>query len=214
MRRIIGLYGKKGVGKNFVADRIAKVIDKKTTQPESPPYRMFAFADPIKRFCVDALGLPGKACYGNDQDKATLTDYDWGQMPFSHQKTGRMTVREVMQVVGTELGRNIWGKGIWADCLTRNIGRYLDDPKVKVAFAIVTDVRFPNEVEAIKQCGGKVWVIRGPQRIARTSRGDEHESEKLQDDMCGDAIILNDRGFTERDIDCQVEDLINREFKK
>tara|TARA_R100001244_G_scaffold120565_1_gene90177 strand:- start:2776 stop:3039 length:264 start_codon:yes stop_codon:yes gene_type:complete len=51
--------------------------------------------------------------------------------------------------------------------------------------AIVPDVRFPNEADAIKQAGGKVI------RLTRSPHDDQHESETALDDYEGFDHVLD-----------------------
>lgn len=84
---------------------------------------------------------------------------------------GPMTGRDVMQFVGTEIFRRMYGN-IWADATIRKIKQ--DNPTM----AIVCDVRFPNEVEAIQKAGGKVLRL-----LRDVYEGqDQHSSETALDD--------------------------------
>jgi hypothetical protein len=60
-----------------------------------------------------------------------------------------MTAREVLQYVGTDMMRKM-STNVWAAALIRQIKAEGSQ------FAIVTDVRFPNEVKVIQDAGGKV----------------------------------------------------------
>ncbi len=87
------------------------------------------------------------------------------------QEPGQMTAREVMQYVGTEIFRKMYGN-VWIDSLIRRIER--EDTHL----AIVTDVRFPNEVEGIQKAEGKVIrLLRDP-----SDGKDQHDSETALDD--------------------------------
>lgn len=64
-------------------------------------------------------------------------------------KQGPMTAREVLQYWGTEIFRRQY-HDVWADACIRKIR------KSGCRFAVITDCRFPNEVEAVQKAGGKV----------------------------------------------------------
>ena len=82
-----------------------------------------------------------------------------------------MTAREVMQYVGTEIFRKMYGN-VWVDSTIRKIKQ--DNPTM----AIVCDIRFPNEVEGVQQVGGKVLrLLRDPYQGE-----DQHASETALDD--------------------------------
>ena len=60
-------------------------------------------------------------------------------------------VRQLMQRLGTEAGRNLFGENFWVDQFFSTH---------KVGSLIVTDVRFPNEAQAIKDRGGIIVRIK------------------------------------------------------
>lgn len=81
-------------------------------------------------------------------------------------RSGTMTAREVMQVFGTDIMRNMLSDVIWVNATFRRIHR--DNPKV----ALITDLRFPSEMNALDQNGG--YIIRLDRQI---TSGDLHPSE-------------------------------------
>lgn len=172
--KLIGLCGKKGVGKDFVADQILLVLASAGMRTERA-----AFADPIKHFCIDVLGLQEELVKGNDRDKNKDTKYEWIRMPehirnkfsASGQVMGKyMTIRQIMQLFGTEIGREMFDPEIWTNYMERRI------KKSKAEYMIITDVRFPNEVNLVKKFKGEIWEICGPQRGAPKT-ADKHLSE-------------------------------------
>lgn len=102
--------------------------------------------------------------------------------------------RVVLQKRGTEEGRDVFGPDIWINILEQWMKLYASRG---IERFIITDVRFPNEVEFIKKKGGKVIRIESPNRV-RNRRywekiKDEHISEKALDDYKNfDYIIHND----------------------
>ena len=157
-----------------------------------PFLKNYSFADLLKKnVCIDVLGLTREQCYGTDAQKDSPTHLRWEDMPgvitemlpeldesevetvggrlgpyyqrlrngVVYHKAGPMTGREVLQFVGTEIFRKMYGN-VWADSTLRRI--ISEDSQ----FAVITDVRFPNEVEAIKKAGGKVL---------RLTRNGEHK---------------------------------------
>ena len=159
--KIIGFAGKKGVGKNFVADLVAEVLREAGLVVEQD-----ALANPIKDFCEKVLGLDPKILHGNDEAKNAPTQYRWENMPkWLRKKTGHLTGfmshRKVMQVFGTELCREIWDPRVWSKALGRRTERCDAD------FLLITDARFSDEVESIQARGGQVWNVVGPRAVAR-----------------------------------------------
>lgn len=170
---IIALSGKKGAGKNtvssFIRDYFSRVYYKGSRNGISFCIEV-AFADLLKQFCIDVLGLERSQCYGSDDEKNTPTKYKWADV--APQCNGFMTGREVMQIFGTESVR-AWFGNVWADATIRKIVKELP------ALAIITDNRFPSEVEAVLgQPNG--YTI----RLTRSLPGnDKHSSEVALDDF-------------------------------
>jgi len=156
-----------------------------------PFIKNYSFADALKRdICINILGLSYDMCYGSDEDKNLPTHLKWEDMPgvvtrtevqknnwdtlqlgwltVVYHEPGYMTARDVMQFLGTQIFRKMYDD-VWAKSCINKINR--DQPDL----AVITDCRFPNEVEAIKQAGGKII------RFTRGSNTDEHESEKVLD---------------------------------
>ena len=134
--------------------------------------KLYSFADLLKKsVCMDILGLTKEQCYGTDEQKNTDTNIPWSSLPFHDAKTKnkKMTAREVMQVVGTDFFRAMF-PNVWADATIRKIQE--NGPHI----AIIADCRFPNEVEAVQNAGGKVV------RLTRNSEDkDAHISETALD---------------------------------
>ena len=139
---------------------------------------------------MEILGLSHEQCFGTDEQKNSLTKLNWKDMPdygipeiykaiescddeirYTYPKAGFMTAREVMQYIGTDIFRKM-NKTVWVDALINQIK--IEQPEL----SIVCDVRFPGEVEAIQEAGGKVI------RLERSPfKDDEHESEKALDNI-------------------------------
>lgn len=105
-----------------------------------------------------------------------------------------MTPRKLLQLLGTEAGRKIIHPNIWVNSLFSDY-----EPHSKW---IITDVRFPNEAEAIKERGGIVIrvnrhfenVLIENDTWAVTDH--QHPSETALDDYTGfDYVIENTAGL-------------------
>ena len=180
---IIALSGHKGGGKNTLASFIAKHFENRywgcaTCGTRRKTVKEFAFADGIKDFCVDVLGLEPEQCHGSDEEKNTPTKYRWEHTPQFHLGWDNaypdcMRGREVMQVFGTECVRT-WFGNVWADATIRKIQR------TKCDLAIITDNRFPNEVETVlgQPKGHIIRLTRSPY-----AGSDSHVSEVALNDF-------------------------------
>ena len=117
------------------------------------------------------MGLSHEQCYGTDEQKNSLTHLKWDDMPgnAARSRSGAMTARQVLQYVGTNIFRKMYGD-VWVNSCLRQIEQEAPD------LAIITDVRFPNEVEAVQKTGGKVM------RFTRSPfKDDNHASESSLD---------------------------------
>ena len=88
---------------------------------------------------------------------------EWGSKPSDYWLDSQkvtMTVRKLIQLLGTECGRQIIHPNIWVNALFADYRKEVDfnnnlPPNNNW---IITDVRFPNELKAIEERGG--FVIR------------------------------------------------------
>ncbi len=171
---VIALSGKKGSGKNTLATFIKNHFSQEWYKGvRTIEYcKEYAFADLLKEFCIDVLGLTEKQCYGSDEDKNTLTKYRWDKVGLHREVASkkRMTARDVMQIFGTECVRS-WFGNVWAEATLRRIA------KDKPVLAIITDNRFPSEIEKVlgHPHGYIIRLTRSPYT------GDEHSSETSLD---------------------------------
>jgi len=147
-----------------------------------PFVKHYSFASPLKEIAIGLFGLTYEQCHGTDEQKNTLTNIRWGDLPSSvpkKNKRKKMTAREFLQYFGTDVCRTMY-PDIWADRCIADIVH--EDPLL----AIIDDCRFPNEADAIQKVGGKVI------RLTRSPHQDSHKSESALDDWDNfDATIDN-----------------------
>lgn len=161
---IIAFAGRKQSGKTTCSEFVVNAFK------EYGDTKIYNFADPLKQdICMNILGLSYNQCYGADIDKNTLTDISWNG--------SKLTAREVMQFVGTDLFRKM-KHDVWASATINKI--YRDKPNL----AVIADCRFPNEVDAIKNVGGLVI------KLTRNPFNSDHESETSLD-----TLQYNQRNF-------------------
>jgi hypothetical protein len=169
--------------------------------------KMYALADPLKRVAIDLLGLPEEKVYGTDEDKNEITHLLWENMPgittvdyFSkgyadvghktfgveYHEPGSMTIREVLQYVGTDIFRKMV-PDVWMDALLRRIEK--EQPKI----ALVSDVRFDNEIVGLQEAGGNVIGL-----TRNSSSTDGHKSEQINLDLCSTVLDNADMSIKEQ----------------
>ena len=124
---------------------------------------------------IDVLGLQENQVFGTDKEKNMPTHLKWEDMPGETVKlksSGSMTGREVLQYLGTDIFRSMY-KNVWVNACLRQIQN--DTPEI----ALISDVRFDNEIQAIQtQKGFVIGLTRSPYK-----KSDQHASE-TQIDNC------------------------------
>ena len=136
------------------------------------PCKIYAFADVLKEFAVDVLGLEYNQVYGTNKEKNSPTHLLWENMPTGNNK-GPMTGREVLQYFGSDICRKMY-ENIWFDACIRRIRK--DNPEL----ALISDVRFPNEIKGVQNEGGVVFGL--PRDIVNGK--DTHSSEQVDLSLC------------------------------
>ena len=163
--RALGISGHKRNGK----DAVGRIL------VERHGFVRASFADKLREV-VEALD-PIVQYRNNDLHRVSqiVSGVGWEEA-----KDGYPEVRRLLQAMGTEAGRKILGDTIWIDLAFRDIP---DGAKV-----VFTDVRFPNEADAIKRTGGDVWRVIRPGFEAPAGA---HESETALDDWPFDDYLDN-----------------------
>jgi hypothetical protein len=161
MTKIVSFAGRKQSGKTTCSEFVEKYFNGAISPFNGA--KIYNFADPLKQdICMNILGLTYDQCYGEDIDKNAITDLEW--------QGNKLTAREVMQFVGTDIFRKM-KNDVWAGATIKKIAQE------KPALAIIADCRFPNEVQAIKEAGGIVI------KLTRNPYNSNHESEVALDEV-------------------------------
>jgi hypothetical protein len=94
--------------------------------------------------------------------------------------------RPLLQWWGTEFRRNLCGNDYWVNRMRRQLKQHsLSD------YIFVTDVRFPNEAELIRENGGVVVRVDRGDFIA-DENANKHATETVMDNYKFDEVIRND----------------------
>ena len=141
---IIGVCGFIGSGKDTIADYLVNFHE----------FRRESFASTLK----DAVS----AVFGWDRtmlEGRTKEAREWREQPdhwWAHRlNMPDLTPRLMLQLWGTEVCRRGFHDDIWIASLENKLRTSKDN-------VVVSDCRFPNEIESIRNAGGKiVWVQRG-----------------------------------------------------
>lgn len=152
---IIGICGKAGSGKDTIADHIVEWYG----------FKKLCFADPLKRACSEAFGIPLSHFY--DTTLKEVKDPYWHVSP-----------RQIAQYVGTELFRDSM-QGLKGVAIQKQfwVYRFLKDvvENSNISF-VVSDVRFNNEAEVILNRGGYLFNVisnRAPESVGISNHASE-----------------------------------------
>lgn len=149
---ILGLCGAAGAGKNTVADRLC----------QQHGWIQFGFADPVYAAVSAATGIPVPRLRDRETKEKPI---EWlGKSP-----------RELLQTLGTEWGRTMVRDDIWVQIAMRQAEKCLAYLK-GTGGVVLTDVRFANEVAAIKAAGGLIWKVSRPETFLADEAA-RHSSE-------------------------------------
>jgi len=165
--KIIGVTGRKYNGKDTIANYLNNKYD----------YDQNAFAQPLKEICKTLFNFNQEQLYGTLKE---TPDPNWFNL----------TPRQVFQFVGTDLFRNKMNNlssefenNFWIKCMENKI-------KNSNNYIVISDVRFPNEVEMIKKLGGIIIRVNRPN--LENNELSNHPSETMIDTLKVDFDVTND----------------------
>ena len=143
---IIGIAGFQGSGKDTIADYLQNIYG----------FKRDSFAATLKDAVAAVFGWDRELLEGRTtESRAWREQVDpwWANrlnMP-------NLTPRYVLQVWGTEVARKSFHDDTWIASLENKLSKAHND-------IVITDVRFPNEIAAVRNAGGIVIrVVRGPE---------------------------------------------------
>lgn len=165
---IIGTIGFIGSGKGTVADILV----------EKKGFTKLAFADAVKDATAAIFGWPRALLEGDTDEsrKFRETRDEWWS-----EKTGKhITPRYMLQIMGTEAGRDVFHPDLWILALEKKLGMYQN--------VVISDVRFPNEIDFIQRMGGFV---------VRVKRDDDPEwyDAALRANLEGNTDLMTDHSI-------------------
>lgn len=216
---IIGINGKIGVGKDLVGKIIQyltlenkqgpyigfETYDDATLERNSK-FKIKKYAGKLKQTASLLTGIPIEK-FEDQEFKKVILGEEWGTVrhnplnniePFEKfQFNELMSVREFLQKLGTDAVRDGLHKDAWVNALFADYrnGEIIESDKHYILKPvdnwIITDMRFPNEMEAIVKRGGiTIKVIRPVEKSKTTAR--LHPSETALDGHTMHYDIIND----------------------
>lgn len=164
---LVGLIGKKRSGKSTATDHLISKYG----------FDEVSWAYPLKEIIGRELfNLTTEQLYGGDEHREVVIP-EWG-----------MSSRQILQIVGTDMFRKYW-PDFWVKVGIQRIHKLVSrDPHRRI---VISDCRFPNECDTIKELGGKII------RIVRKdlTSTDTHPSETAVDDYEEDLTIISGEGI-------------------
>ena len=141
---IIGICGFIGSGKDTVADYLVNFHE----------FRRESFANTLKDAVAAVFGWDRTLLEGRTKEAR-----EWREQvdPWWAERLAMptLTPRWVLQYWGTEVCRRAFHDDIWIASLENKLRTSKDN-------VVISDCRFPNEIQSIRDAGGKiVWVQRG-----------------------------------------------------
>ena len=118
-----------------------------------------------------------------------------------------------MQLMGTEAGRGTFGDDIWIKAAHKQWDYYASSCNYKWGTFVVTDVRFDDEAEWVREQGGQIWHIKRDEADNAEVGIKGHASEAGIDIYPQDTIMWNNGSLQElyRKVDAQWN-LIDLDF--
>jgi adenylate kinase family enzyme len=168
---MVGFAGPQGSGKDTCGEILA----------QSYNYIQMAFANPV-RAGLYALNPLIELDNGIVARLQTVVD----QIGWDSAKRNSKDLRGLMQRFGTEAGRDLHGYNCWVAIAERLA-------KVNRNYTF-TDVRFPNEADWIRSCGGIIVYV---DRDDVPAQAANHKSEECNVKEDADFIIFNNGTKTE-----------------
>jgi len=184
---LLGLTGNIGSGKTTVSDYICNKRFGWT-------FTEYSFAKPLKEIAL-ILGFTEKEVYGTQEEKTKINNF-WG-----------VSGREFLQKFGTEICRdtlpNVIDMGLKKESLWIRLFK-LFMTKNKENFIVVSDARFTDECQAIKDMGGYIIkIIREENKENKENKEQislkftNHKSEKELNDIKPNVILKNNCSLEE-----------------
>lgn len=130
---IIGLVGAAGAGKSTAADAL-----------EDVGWTRLSFAGPLKR-ALEVLD-PALDDEGTRVSQVRALEDHWGEDPWSLIKKNYPEGRRLMQVLGHEVGRQMFGADFWVTLAERAVREALKDNPCGIVF---DDIRYQGELDLV-----------------------------------------------------------------
>lgn len=174
MPRVIGLHGVARSGKDTTAGFLAEY-----------GYERLAFADALRNGLYALNPIVGADNRGRlVRVQEVVDEVGWDDAKaYRLSDEGDPEIRVLLQRLGTEVGRDLISDTVWVDIVLNQIKKGGAGRRF-----VITDVRFPNELAALRNISAEMW------KISRKGYGsvNAHASDAGIDDQYFDVLIHND----------------------
>jgi hypothetical protein len=139
---LIGVCGLIGSGKDTIAGTLVGI-----------GWTRYSMAKPLKDMTAALFNWPRDMVEGDTAESRAWREQrdDW----WSERLAREITPRSVLQYMGTEVMRQNFHDDIWVACMEKFYAE--NGPHI-----VISDVRFPNEIAAIRRLGGEIWHVYRP----------------------------------------------------
>lgn len=212
---IIGFSGLAGSGKTTAASFLVK----------NHGFVSMGLADEMKRMVQKVFAFSDDQVWGSSEHR-NAPDLRYPREQFGSGIALYLTPRYALQKLGTEWGRDCYND-IWVDFTLRKAKQLLTEPTLRynansgvyqvlypaefdrgAKGVAISDVRFKNEMAAIKKAGGFLVRLKRGKGLSGEAGAHPSETEQLEvPDNYFDAVIDN-RAFSLEELEREITELL------
>lgn len=154
--RIIGITGYAQHGKDTIAAVLSRELG----------YSRVALADKMKELLLRLNPIVDQVHGSTLAEVVNVEGWEAAKQ--------NLEVRRLLQVFGTEVGREGLGEDVWIGALANGTkGFYGNERKI-----VIPDIRFTNEADFIRRCHGEIWGVVRPDFDNGLGVNGTHASER------------------------------------
>lgn len=200
--------GRKQVGKSTSAEMCGALVEGTKNQDNWTNTQIVSFAEALKKSVSKIFNIPLSVLNGSNEDKNKNSHIAWKDFKWATYRSENgisnldrpMTYRELMQYFG-EMMRDQVNSLVWVDSVFYNP----EEDQKRDIIKIISDGRYPNEIEACIKCGGLPILIK-----RNTGFSDSHASEQIEQHEHLFKYVLDNNG-TKNDLSKKIANILRTE---